>query len=378
MKPKKYKFIIQIAQADVIVYGDSHAVAIAYGPGMCAPQIMAKGKKKRKEIILAVSRHSDIPDASNDSLASRLYHKCKTGEQIPEKLYAQVAEVLAAVMSGNKKQRILDFAAGNARPPLVKLKSLVLPQEVMRSLTLALNQQQHHVVMKKWGIKKAFPYGNGLILLFYGPPGVGKTATAEAIAGELGKKILVVDYSQMESKWLGETEKNIVAAFHRAKKEDCVLFWDEADCIMYNRDDAARSWEARPINVILQEVEKFSGVCIFSTNREAALDGALSRRINLKIEFKPPSRELVRELWTKMVPPDMPLAADVDFDMLSRTSLTGGDIKNIILNAARNAAGRGIDTEVTMADFKLALELETWSQNTTLRRIGFQSAERPA
>lgn len=255
-----------------------------------------------------------------------------------------------------KTNRTVDGA--KARDPLVTFDQLILSQEITDALQLVSNQYNNRDVFRKWNMSKTFPYGNAIALLFCGPPGVGKTASAEAVADMLGKQILVADYSQLQSSWVGATEKNITALFREARENDCVLFWDEADAMFYDRDSANRNWEVRHVNVLLQELERFDGVCILSTNRDITLDKALARRISLKLEFKRPTREQVRQIWCKLLPPDMPLAPDVDLALLSEKSLSGGEIKNIVLNAARRASGRGDNAVVTMADFLWAFEME--------------------
>ena len=184
------------------------------------------------------------------------------------------------------------------------------------------------------------PYGSGVTLLFYGPPGTGKTATAEAIAHELGMPLLVADYAKIQNCWVGQTEKNISSTFRKARKHRAVLFWDEADAMFFDRDSASRAWEVRDVNVLLQEIERFEGVCILATNRKATLDKALERRITAKIEFPRPDRLLRESIWKRLLPSGMPLAKDVDITELARKDLSGGEIKNVILNAARAACGR--------------------------------------
>lgn len=378
MKCKKSDLIIRIAQASIAIFDARYTVVLTYDPAkdIGVPEVVAKGQKKKRDRILSLSNRAGIPTVRDGELSSRLYHKVKVGKQIPEKMFSRVAEILSDNMGGAAKQQAMAFLAGKGRKPHIKMEQLILPATVEKALSLALNQYRCRDVLEQWELEKNFPYGMALILMFSGPPGVGKTAAAEAVAHELGKDILVVDYSQMESKWLGETEKNIVAAFEQASCNDCVLFWDEADSMLYDREtEGCRSWEIRSVNVLLQELEKFKGVCILSTNRKTALDKALARRVSLKIDFQLPAPNLIRKLWTKMLPPKMPLADDVDFDKLAKVSLTGGEIKNVILNAARSAAGRGIDSTVAMDDFEKALELETAERDwvgADWRKIGFQ------
>ena len=181
----------------------------------------------------------------------------------------------------------------------------------------------------------------------------------------------MADYSRVQNCFVGQTEKNIVQAFSEAKRSGAVLFWDEADAMFYDRDSASRNWEVRDVNVLLQQLEQFEGVCILATNRKITLDKALERRSTLKVEFRRPDREERREIWRRFLPAEMPLENGLDLEELSRAELSGGEIKNVVLNAARLALRRGARGPVTMAGFQQARSMEgqgKWSDN---RRIGF-------
>ncbi len=268
------------------------------------------------------------------------------------------------------------------RQPLVSLDQLVLGPEIRRSLAMALNHAAHaRTLVEDWGLGKTIPYGRSVTLLFSGPPGVGKTACAEAMAGELEQPILAVDYSQVQNCFVGVTEKNIVRLFREAKAHNAVLFWDEADAMFYDRDSAMRNWEVRDVNVLLQELERFEGVCVLATNRKVSLDPALQRRITLKVNFERPNGEERLAIWQRMIPARMPLADDVDLDLLSQAELTGGEIKNVLLNASRLALGRGSEGPVTMNDFSAAVRMEkqgAWKGGGTGGMIGFQTGKHHA
>jgi SpoVK/Ycf46/Vps4 family AAA+-type ATPase len=229
-------------------------------------------------------------------------------------------------------------------------------------------------MLDDWGLARRIAYGRGVTALFYGPPGTGKTASAEAIAHELDRPICVVDYSKIQSCWVGETEKNITRAFTEAARAGAVLFWDEADAMFYDRDDASRSWEVRDVNVLLQQIERFEGLCILSTNRHATLDKAFERRISLKVEFAPPDRAMRADIWRKLLPPKMPLGRDVNLAALAEHDLTGGEIKNVVMNTARLAVCRGADATVMDADFTEAVRMELDGRWSAKGQMGFACA----
>ena len=262
------------------------------------------------------------------------------------------------------------------REPKTRLSDLVYTHEIRESLSLALTQSRNaNVLFEKWGLGEKIPYGRGVTALFSGPPGTGKTASAEALAGELGKPLLVANYAKIQNCLVGQTEKNIVSTFREAKQKDAVLLWDEADAMFFDRDSADRNWEVRDVNVLLQEIERFEGICVLTTNRKVYLDKALERRISLKIEFAPPDRKGREAIFRKLIPNKLPLGKDIDFAELSMNELSGGEIKNVILNAARIALHlKGSRGKVSMEDFKQAIENSRagmWGINNERGKIGF-------
>jgi SpoVK/Ycf46/Vps4 family AAA+-type ATPase len=260
-----------------------------------------------------------------------------------------------------------------AREPVVRLDQVVLPPRVAAAVRMAVAQARHaDVLFRRWGLGETIRYGRGTTLLFSGPPGVGKTATAEAIAHALGRPILVASVAELQSCWVGQTEKAIVRVFREAAEAGAVLFWDEADAFFHERDAATRQWEVREVNVLLQELERFEGVCILATNRRTALDAALERRVSMKVEFERPDRAAARRIWSKLLPAKLPLASDVNLDALAAAELTGGQIKNVVLNAARRALLRGRRATVGRADFEEAIRAERDGQWTRREPLGFR------
>src|ERR1051325_4332866 len=229
---------------------------------------------------------------------------------------------------------------------------VILPPATRRTLDDALAQVRNHtLIFNRWGLGERHASGLGLAFNFAGPPGTGKTICAEAIAHELGMKLLVVNYAEVESMWVGETPKNVVAAFRAAAEQNAVLFFDEADAIAARRsagDTMPHMREANiTVNVLLRELEEFNGVVIFATNLAANFDPAFERRIRTHVRFEMPGVEERERIWrVQFHPSKTPLARDVDFGVLAaRYPVSGGDIKNAVIKAAVIAAAEpGADT----------------------------------
>ena len=221
---------------------------------------------------------------------------------------------------------------------------VVLPVTTLRALNHALALvRKHDLIFHQWGLAERHSTGLGLAFHFAGPPGTGKTICAEALAYALGKRLLVVRYAELESRWVGQTAKHVANVFRAAEREDAVLFFDEADAIAGRRFtsvSAAYEREANAIvNVLLHELESFPGVVIFVTNLAANIDPAFERRIRTHILFEMPNAEERERIWrVQLHARKTPLADDVDFRSLAEAyPRSGGDIKNAVLKAAQIA-----------------------------------------
>jgi len=266
--------------------------------------------------------------------------------------------------------------SGGLRQPSVRLENLVLHPEVLEALELALAQARNpEKLFTEWGLGGVLGYGRGTTLLFSGPSGVGKTAAAEGLAAALGRPLLEADCARLLNCWVGETEKNLSRIFREAAQTGAVLFFDEADAFFYDRSTAQRNWEVSQVNVLLRELERFEGLCILATNRRDSFDPAFERRLTLRVEFRAPTAEMAGRIWRKLLPPALPLAADVNVAALGQLGLTGGQIKNAVLNAARRTLAAGAAC-VSMKDLVLAAETETVSRATSIGFMGGVPADR--
>jgi SpoVK/Ycf46/Vps4 family AAA+-type ATPase len=272
-----------------------------------------------------------------------------------------MASPLISLFTGLGARRVVETIT-----PERTLADVVLPPQTRRTLDQALAEVRNHtLIFSRWGLGERHTSGRGLAFNFAGPPGTGKTICAEAIAHELGMKLLVVDYAEAESMWIGETPKNIVAAFRAAAEKNAVLFFDEADAIATRRSAGAPLRSDREanltVNILLRELEAFNGIVIFATNLAANFDRAFERRIRTHVLFEMPGVEERARIWQLQIHPQKtPLAPDVDFRCLAeRYVVSGGDIKNAVIKAAAAAAaepGPDLGKRIGQRHFECATE----------------------
>ena len=228
------------------------------------------------------------------------------------------------------------------------LEDLVLPADRIEALNDVVRRVRHRgTVLEQWGLDAVSNRGRGLIALFHGASGTGKTMAAEAIAGALRMQLYRIDLAGVVSKYIGETEKNLRAIFEEAERADAVLFFDEADALFGKRSevkDAHDRYANIEIDYLLQRIDLFEGISILATNLRAHIDEAFLRRIHITVEFPVPREAERLGLWDRSFPETAPLADDIDWAFLARRfELTGGAIRNAALGAAFLAAdGPGV------------------------------------
>ena len=232
--------------------------------------------------------------------------------------------------------------------PKWSLEEIILPAEVKAQiLDVATYADNSHRVFELWGFKRTHKFSRRIGVNLYGAPGTGKTMAAHAIAKELGKKILIVNYADIESKYVGETPKNIRKAFEAAKKTDSILFFDEADAILSKRVTNMTQAVDVSVNqtrsVMLMLMNEFQDFIIFATNFIENFDAAFMRRISVHIKFTLPDEECRKKLWRMYTPLEVP--NNLDFDELAKKydGISGSDISNAMLNAAFKAARLKLD-----------------------------------
>lgn len=248
--------------------------------------------------------------------------------------------------------------------PRRQLKDLVLPPVTLQALRSLLTKVKYHrVLYEDFGLREIDPTGGQTALNFYGPPGTGKSLAVEAVAHELGLGLIRVNYAQLESKYVGETAKNIQAAFQKAQETGALLFFDEADSILGRRLTNITQSTDHAVNVsrsvMLLELDRFGGVTAFATNLAANYDPAFVRRILGHLEFPVPDAAGRAQLWRWHIPARLPVQlvpADWETLVAATEGLTGGDIRNAVIYAAALALEReGPTCRIQCADFLRAI-----------------------
>ena len=226
------------------------------------------------------------------------------------------------------------------------LDDLILAEEPMALIQELLDAcRNRRRVLGEWGFGQRLVTGKGLITLFSGEAGTGKTLCAEILANELDLQLHIVSIPKVVSKWVGETEKNIREIFTHARAQNSMLLFDEADSLFTTRvkvEKAQDHFQNMEVNMLLQEIERFEGIVILTTNLEANIDRAFQRRILFKVAFPVPEAPQREKIWRALIPTATPLEEDVDFEYLGEGfELTGGQIKNAVIRAAYRACSAG-------------------------------------
>lgn len=239
---------------------------------------------------------------------------------------------------------LLDRHARRVRPA-IGFDGLVLPPEPLALLHELVQRARHREqVLGAWGLRTGGGRGRGVVGLFAGESGTGKTLSAEVVAGELGLDLYVVELSAVVDKYVGETEKNLERIFSEADRTDALLLFDEADAVFGKRSEVKSSHD-RYANLesayLLQRLESFDGIAVLTTNLRANIDDAFTRRLDLVVDFPFPDAEQRIALWRSCLTAT-PCADDLGLEACAKEfELSGGAIRSAAVTAGYLAAGRG-------------------------------------
>jgi adenylate kinase family enzyme len=225
--------------------------------------------------------------------------------------------------------------------PAVSWDRLVLPEQSFDQLRDAVSRLQHQgEVLGQWGMRERARASSGVRVLLTGQPGTGKSLAAEALASAASTDLLRVDTSQVVSKWIGETEENLAAAFDAAERTQAVLFMDEADALFGARtaiSDAHDRYANLETAYLLQRLDHFDGMIVLATNLRNNIDAAFVRRMDFVVELPLPDVANRRRLWELHLPER--LADDIDLDVIAHLyPVPGAWIRNASIAAAFHAA----------------------------------------
>lgn len=263
------------------------------------------------------------------------------------------------------KVQKLDFKITD---PMYSLKDMILPEKVREKIEDVIYSRHYtKKIFDEWGLAEVLPeFKNKVAVNLYGEPGTGKTMAAHAIAKELGKKLLKINYAEIESKYVGETAKNLENAFRQAKEKEAILFFDEADALLSRRVTNMNNSTDVSVNqtrsVLLMLMNSYDDIVLFTTNFINNFDEAFMRRIQFHIKFNLPTKEIRKELWNKYIPHKMPNDADIENLSSSYENISGSDIANSIMIASFKAA-RNRDILVKNEYFEEAIESIIKSKN---------------
>ena len=301
-----------------------------------------------------------------------------------------VDEVLQSIMHPQKKKKVrklkLDMLIKEQEifeliEPTTSLENVVLNPSTEQTLQNLMRQLDREVIARlhEWGVKDK-KAGIDARIIFYGPPGTGKTLTAHSLSRSLKRQVLSFDCSKILSMYVGESEKNVRKIFDtyadltKQTKTEPILLLNEADQFLSSRSQGAGTsadqMHNQMQNIFLEQIEKFQGILIATTNLLENIDQAFSRRFNYKIEFKKPDQKQRLTLWKMMLPKNAPYEKSFDVEKLASYPLTGGQINLIVKNTAYQVAARKEGT-FKLDDFVAEIQKERSGSFEGEKSMGF-------
>lgn len=307
---------------------------------------MATGVYKGKRIILDETLINNMVSQIAEAIGSNRSKYNEIPSEIifsNDELSNRNNEVRGDVVEAGKSGNIVDCYESR-----FGFDDIVLSPDIFKQIKVAISAYKNKSkLVNEWGMGDKFGLDRAIILNFYGKAGTGKSMTAEAIAKELGKKVYRVNYADLESKYVGDTPKNIRQVFNMATNEDAVLIFDEADSFLGKRLSSVTQSADYGVNitrsVLLMELERFKGIVIFTTNLLENYDEAFKRRIFLNVFFELPDERAREQIWKIHLGDKVPVSDQLTFEWLASRyqDISGADIKDIVFYAALSAVENG-------------------------------------
>lgn len=241
------------------------------------------------------------------------------------------------------KHKSCNMELFNPTEPKYTFDDIIIPIETLDQIKTALALKEHSdLIFNKWGLSQTHKNQKKNGINLYGPPGTGKTMTAHAISNHLKRNLITVNYAEIESKYVGETAKNLVKLFRVAKSTNSILFFDEADAILSKRVTGMRHSTDVSVNqtrsVLLMQINEHEDTIIYATNFIENFDPAFMRRISSHIQFKLPDENCIKRLFEKLIPSKLPNNIDIKYFASKYQGISGSDISNAIFLSALQAA----------------------------------------
>jgi hypothetical protein len=320
-------------------------------PGFVLLELPPLDEHGRDRVWRDVAARRGLPAPAAEALAARY----RIGPGIIERVCGELARspladgaattaAADAAIRQHLDSRVSALATRVTR--LATWSDVVLPDDIVDSLVEITGRIRHRrTVLERWGFNRTMTTSRGITALFSGGPGTGKTMVAGVLARDLGLDLYRIDVSRITSKWIGETEKNLGELFDAAEDGQVMLLFDEAESLFAKRTEVKSSvdrYANMEVNYLLQRLDSFEGIAILTSNFGAAIDPAFRRRLSFRVTFPFPDEEMREQLWRTLIPPEAPIAGEIDFAALARRfTLSGGYIRNASLRAAYLAVEEG-------------------------------------
>ncbi|MDH4196802.1 MAG: ATP-binding protein, partial [Candidatus Aminicenantes bacterium] len=325
-------------------------------------EVVKPSLAEQRDLWAAVFKRSNgEADGSIDAVVAQFNFDSRT-------IYSAGAEALTNLNGDDRSRQVetpfgvavWDVCRRQARPklddlaqrlePAVNWDDLILPDlEIGALKTIAAQLRQRVRVYEEWGFAARSARGLGISALFAGESGTGKTLAAEVLSGDLRLDLYRIDLSQVVSKYIGETEKNLRRVFDAAEDGGAILLFDEADALFGKRSEVKDSHDRYAnieVSYLLQRMEAYRGLAILTTNLKSALDSAFLRRLRFVVQFPFPDADRRAAIWRRMFPSQTPTDG-LRYEKLARLNVAGGNIRNIALNAAFLAADEGLPVRMS-------------------------------